>query len=180
MAFIRSYSRGDPGLGSWLKKAAKIVMPVASLAQSKMGRSIGGMLPGGGILAKANTLLSAGGLWKGKSRTELMSGATGLTLPIGFGQTFKQLGGKILGGAAQGFAQGLAERAPTGVVVTDPQTGYEYIDYSGKARKKYRRMNVCNVKALRRSIRRVKGFSKIARESIVIASKVKAKKRGKR
>jgi len=177
MAFIRSFSRGDPGLGSWLKKAAKIVMPVASLAQSKMGRQIGGILPGGGLIAKANTLFGSGGMFQGKSRTDLMAAATGMMGGLNLGGSFKQIGGKILSGAAQGFAQGLSSRAQTGVEVVDPVTGYTYVDYTRKRRG--RRMNVANVKALRRSIRRVKGFAKIARQSLVLEKKVRIKKRGR-
>ena len=44
----------------------------------------------------------------------------------------------------------------------------------------YRRMDVGNVKALRRSIRRVEGFSKLARKTISFTKTVHLKKRGKR
>jgi hypothetical protein len=43
--------------------------------------------------------------------------------------------------------------------------------------RKHRRMNVLNARALRRSIRRVQGFSKFARKSFVFEKRVKMKKR---
>jgi len=40
-----------------------------------------------------------------------------------------------------------------------------------------RRMNYCNARALRRSLRRVAGFSKFARKSFIFEKKVKIRKR---
>jgi len=178
VGFIRRYYRGDPGLGSWLKKAARVAFPVASLANSKAGRSIGkGLLPGGGI---ASGLLSSGGMWQGMSRTDLMNSATS-TIAGRIGGAVKQIGGQILSTAARDFATKFTDvqtRPQTGVVVVDPVTGYEYVDYTKKRRG--RRMNVTNVKALRRSIRRVKGFAKIARQSLVLEKKVKQPKKRSR
>jgi len=180
MGFIRSYYRGDPGLGSWLKKAAKIVMPAAAIANSKIGRSVGaGLLPGGGLAGMGSKLISSGGMWQGMSRTDLMNSATS-TVAGRFGGAIKNIGGKLLSNAARDFATKFTDvqtRPQTGVVVVDPVTGYEYVDYT--KRRRGRRMNVANVKALRRSIRRVKGFAKIARQSLVLEKKVKLKKRSR-
>jgi hypothetical protein len=44
----------------------------------------------------------------------------------------------------------------------------------------YRRMNVLNPRALRRSMRRVQGFAKFARKTISFTSRVKMRKRGRR
>ena len=44
-------------------------------------------------------------------------------------------------------------------------------------RRHYRRMNVANVRALRRSMRRVQGFAKLARKTVSFTQRVKMKKR---
>lgn len=50
----------------------------------------------------------------------------------------------------------------------------------GWDRPSYRRMNVGNVRALRRSMRRVQAFAKLARRTIQFTQRVKMKKRGRR
>lgn len=42
-------------------------------------------------------------------------------------------------------------------------------------RRRYRRMNVTNFRALKRSMRRVKGFAKMAREAITFTKQVRMK-----
>ncbi len=74
------------------------------------------------------------------------------------------VGAAVAGGVAAGGAGALAGRLLRGG--------------RGEARR-YRRMNVGNVKALRRSIRRVGGFRKLALSSIRLSKQVKLKK-GKR
>jgi len=57
-------------------------------------------------------------------------------------------------------------------------TGYHYAkDGSGRLVRN-RRMNVANPRALRRSMRRVQGFEKLARRTITFTRRVKMKKRG--
>jgi hypothetical protein len=54
--------------------------------------------------------------------------------------------------------------------------GYLDAPYSGG----YRRMNVGNVRALRRSMRRVQGFAKLAKKTIQFTQRVRMKKRGRK
>lgn len=50
------------------------------------------------------------------------------------------------------------------------------VSLMGPDRKKYRRMNACNPRALTRAIRRVKKFEKFAKQSVRISSHVKLRK----
>jgi hypothetical protein len=51
---------------------------------------------------------------------------------------------------------------------------------AGGRKKKYRHMNVANVKALRRSARRLEGFEKLARKTLTLTQRVHVKKRRRR
>lgn len=51
---------------------------------------------------------------------------------------------------------------------------------AGGGRRRYRRMNVTNVRALRRGMRRVQGFAKLARQTIGFTQRVKMKRRRRR
>lgn len=81
----------------------------------------------------------------------------------------KTAGGAAVGGAAIGASSGIAESVMNRLL--GGQTLFTF------GRKKRRRMNVCNAHALRRSIRRVQGFSKFARKSFILEKRVKMKKR---
>lgn len=166
MAFIREFGRGDPGIGSWLKKAAKIVMPASYLANSRHGMRVGvNLLPGAGAVAagvgRAGLLKAIGAKILGKIGPGMGGGL------MGAGRAILQGAGSTIGAQAMQRLTG-----QTGVTVTDPVTGYEYVDYT---KKKRRRMNVANLYALRRSVRRVKGFAKIARQSLTLDKKFKNK-----
>ena len=63
-----------------------------------------------------------------------------------------------------------------------PRTGIPGIPLPNKVgfafgRKKYRHMNACNPRALKRAIRRVKRFEKFAKQSVKISSHVKTSRR---
>jgi len=61
--------------------------------------------------------------------------------------------------------------------VAAPPSGYHYAkDGSGRIVRN-RRMNVANPRALRRSMRRVQGFEKLAKRTIQFTRRVKMKKR---
>jgi hypothetical protein len=53
----------------------------------------------------------------------------------------------------------------------------EVIAGGGEERPRYRRMNVLNARALRRSMRRVQGFAKFARKTMTFTTRHKLKKR---
>jgi len=84
------------------------------------------------------------------------------------GQIVQKAIGPLVGGTAIGVSSGLTEEI------------LKQIGTSGgtfRGFRKSRRMNVLNPRALRRSIRRVQGFSKFARKSFVFEKRVKMKKR---
>jgi hypothetical protein len=168
MAFIRQYSvrstMGDPlfgiklpklPIGRLLGKVASPVLSVASFVPGPIG--IAGKL---GKMAKI----------------------------VGVAKT----GAKLLGaGAALGAGTTLAEKALTSGVgpgmgwVVPTQTGGTTTSTAGipgvaRARKKYRRMNVTNMKALTRASRRVHKFAKIARTCIRQSQTVRCPKKGAR
>jgi len=55
--------------------------------------------------------------------------------------------------------------------------GYHWDKATGTKLVRNRRMNVANPRALRRSMRRVQGFEKLARRTITFTRRVKMKKR---
>jgi len=60
-----------------------------------------------------------------------------------------------------------------------PQTGKDVLLPAG-ARKKYRHMNVANVRALRRAARRLEGFEKLAKKTLTLTARVHVKKKRRR
>lgn len=53
-------------------------------------------------------------------------------------------------------------------------------DYDDDAPRRYRRTNVANVRALRRAMRRVQGFAKLARSTVAFTQRVKMKRARRR
>jgi hypothetical protein len=74
----------------------------------------------------------------------------------------------VVGGTAIGVSGSIAEQVMNRMM----QGGGSYGGF-----RKRRRMNMLNPRALRRSIRRVQGFSKFARKSFIFEKRVKMKKR---
>ena len=161
---------GDPGFLSSLWKGVKsIALPI-----------IGGML-GGPMGAAAGTALAAPG--KPKPGTQLMG-----TSQFGLGVAFP--GGTSIGmGITPGVMVPGQGRLPpftaTGAGVlpaggrggTLIPTGWHLDKKTGTYLVRNRRMNVANPRALRRSMRRVQGFEKLARRTIQFTRRVKMKKR---
>jgi len=74
-------------------------------------------------------------------------------------------------------------KSPAGGTIAGTIVGGMIVDAAGNVigrAKKRRHMNVCNQRALRRSMRRVHGFAKVARRTISFTSRVRMKKRGRR
>lgn len=98
-------------------------------------------------------------------------------LTSGAGQQVVKVGSQILskvaGPAAAGAGIG-AGSALTEEIIKRLTTGT--LPGFGGAKKR-RRINVLNPRALRRSMRRVQGFSKFARKSFILEKRVKMKKR---
>jgi hypothetical protein len=78
-------------------------------------------------------------------------------------ELLKKYGPAVAGGAAAALG-GVAARRLLG----------------GGGERRYRRMNVTNVRALRRSMRRVQGFAKLARATVQFTQRVKMKKHRRR
>lgn len=197
---VRRYYRryGDPGIGGFFKKAFKVVKKVAT---SPLGDLATLAIPGGGFLkgakllskvgkvrafAKAGKLAGMVGKLKGAGKMSAamlkklgIRGAGAAAAAVGAG-----VGGMALGSAFRGPGSpmggeippwGMGEAISTVPMTIDPVTGM------ATARRRYRRMNPTNPKALNRAIRRVTSFKKLFSKSIRITSTVhrKAKSRGR-
>jgi hypothetical protein len=133
-------SRGDPGIGSFLLgglKSAVGMIPGVGGALSSIIPSGVKMVERGGAAATAGRVLKAGKGIIMKHPVLTAAGAAGI-------------GGALLGAGGEKLLGG-GRRCKH----INPRTG--------KCR---RRMNVCNPRALRRSIRRTHGFAKLAMRTI--------------
>jgi len=127
-------ARGDPGILDFLKPVLKVAAKALPLVKS---------IPGVGLIAtvaQAGVGIAKGVLKKGGAVAGPV--ATGITIAGGLGT----IGAGI--GAVKGaqFVGGMVGRA-----------------FGGGGRRRYRRMNVTNPRALARGIRRLKGFEKMVR-----------------
>jgi len=144
---------GDPGLLGFLGKAVKSVWKIA---KPIVGGLIGG--PIGAVVAG-----TVGGVAAGKALVP--AGAAVPAPPSMPGVGMIQ---PVVAGVVQGA---LAGRAMGGLC---PSGYHPAKDGSGRCVRN-RRMNVANPRALRRSMRRVKGFEKLARRTISFTKRVRIK-----
>lgn len=145
---------GDPGLFGFLGKAIKSVWKVAKpLVATAMGIPIIPTIVGGVAGAAA-----------GKAMVPY--GAAPPPPPGGIPAAAGQFAGAAISayGAGRGVMAG--GMCPSGY--------HPAKDGSGRCVRN-RRMNVANPRALRRSLRRVKGFEKLARKTIVMTRRVRSK-----
>lgn len=169
------YGRGGffSKVGKALGGAAKTFAPqLGALAGGALGGPAGAMI--GGALAK--TLVPAA------KTASPGAGAAGIVGPSidflrGFPASSKTgTPTNVLGDVSKalGFPFVAQENllAGTGGAIT--------VAADGTIRRRYRRMNMLNPRALRRSMRRVQGFAKFARKTISFTQRVKMKKRGRR
>lgn len=103
-----------------------------------------------------------GAITKGTGTQVIQKGAEILTRAAGTAAA----GGLFGGGVMMG--EKIADSLISG--------GQKLLGIGGTTRKR-RRMNVLNARALRRSMRRVQGFSKFARKSFILEKRVKMKRR---
>ena len=161
---------GDPGFLSGLWKGIKkIAGPViGGLIGGPAGAIIGGL--GSGGKPQPGTAMTVPGQVAGQvtfpGGTSIGMGfAPGTAMTPGQGRLppFTATGAGVIAGGGRGGAM--------------VPSGYHFAkDGSGRIVRN-RRMNVANPRALRRSMRRVQGFEKLARRTITFTRRVKMKKR---
>ena len=145
------YPRGDPGLFSFV---GKLLKPIWKVAKPIIGAALGvPVIPAivGGVAGAAT----------GRAMVPVGPPAAPPSMP-GIGAIV----GQGVGAAVGAYA---ATRPMGGMC---PSGYHPAKDGSGRCVRN-RRMNVANPRALRRSIRRVKGFDKLARKSIRIVKRVR-------
>lgn len=146
-------SMGDPGLLGFL---GKIIKPIWKVAKPIVGGLIGGPI-GAAIVG------GTAGVAIGKSMVPVPGAPAAPPSMPGVGMIQPVVAG-VVQGAMAGWGGG-------GVC---PSGYHPAKDGSGRCVRN-RRMNVANPRALRRSMRRVKGFEKLARRTISFTKRVRIK-----
>jgi len=161
---------GDPGfLSSLWRGVKKIARPIlGGLIGGPIGAAVLGSIGGGGKPSAPSQfpmVPQAGGGFPIVGQVTMPGGASftgGIMVPTG---------GR--GGKFGGRGTSLAPQYAGGAV----PSGYHFAkDGSGRLVRN-RRMNVANPRALRRSMRRVQGFEKLARRTITFTRRTRMKKR---
>jgi len=161
---------GDPGFLSSLWKGVK------AIALPALGFAVGG--PAGLAIGQA----VAGGGGKPTPQMPMIPGTVGgaITFPGGTQVGLGYAGGAIVPGRGRlppytAAGPGVLPGGGRGGQMIP--SGYHFAkDGSGRLVRN-RRMNVANPRALRKAMRRVQGFEKLARRTIVFTRRVKMKKR---
>lgn len=161
--YMGDYYRGDPGIGSFFSKAlgfvGKLGIPGVSTAASA-GSAILSKVAGGGVTAAAGAASKAVSTAIIKHPVLSAAGAAGaLGTMAGAGAIAE----RMVGGG--GRRAGKPTLKKCGMPLKHGGVG-----------KCHRSMNVCNPRALRRAIRRTRGFAKLAMRTIHI---VHPKKKGR-
>jgi len=161
---------GDPGFLSGLWKGIKKIAPAI----------IGGIVGG-----PAGALIGAAGSGGARTPPIMPQGAVGGAISFPGGITVSGARTPYIDPRAAGgqyrlppyTARGAGVLPYGGAGVGAPPSGYHYAkDGSGRIVRN-RRMNVANPRALRRSMRRVQGFEKLARRTITFTRRTRLKKR---
>jgi len=161
---------GDPGWLSSIWKGIKKVAPmiIGGMVGGPMGAAIGGAVGGGG---KPTPTLQIPGTVGGAIS---FPGGTGIQL--GYQPTTAVTRYKYPRAIAGQQPRPMPGVAPGAMMGACP-TGYHYAKDGSGRMVRNRRMNVANPRALRRSMRRVQGFEKLAKRTIQFTRRVKMKKR---
>lgn len=163
------YPRGDPGIGSFLgglaKRAVGAIPGVGPLISGAMEifrgpGKVAASPAAAGISAAAGSAVKT--VKSAIVKHPVLSAAAGAGAVGAMGAAVESM----MGGGACG--RGHSQRRPLKKCGT--------VLKSGKCGKCYRTMNVCNPRALRRAIRRTRGFAKLAMRTIHI---VHPKKKGR-
>lgn len=126
------------------------------LGKTGAGRAVRGVLAGAGRRMGRQGRAAAGTILKGTAR----AGSAGAAI---------EAGGRVVRGRQQ-------RTMPGGSITNVPMER----QYPGEGGYRYRRQNVGNIKALRRAMRRVESFAKLAKKTISFTTRVKMKKARRR
>lgn len=168
MGDYRTYGyAGDPG---WL---SSIWRGIKKVAPSIIGGIIGG--PAGAVIGAAG---SVGPTPRGQLR---LPGTVGgqITFPGGTGIGMGYVPGQVIPGIkGGGTGGGPPGRMPASLgPLGQCPTGYHLAKDGSGRMVRNRRMNIANPRALRRAMRRVQGFEKLAKRTISFTRRVKMKKK---
>jgi len=161
---------GDPGfLSSLWKGIKKVALPIlGGLVGGPIGAIVAGTAGGSRPAPQQPTSFPGVGIgfqmaappgWKYPPRLNGGAGAKGPSMP----------------GFVPPSSAGM--QFPPGAGGPCPAAGYHWAKDGSGRMVRNRRMNVANPRALRRSMRRVQGFEKLARRTISFTRRVKMKKR---
>ena len=161
---------GDPGFLSSLWRGIKRVAP--SIIGGIIGGPAGAVISAGGAGGPATPPIvppgTVGGAITFPGGTRVSTAYTPFQDPRRAGQQYR---------LPPYTAKGPGVLPYGGAGVAAPPSGYHYAkDGSGRIVRN-RRMNVANPRALRRSMRRVQGFEKLAKRTIQFTRRVKMKRR---
>lgn len=172
--YMGDFYRGDPGFLGFLKKGLGFVSKLGIPGVSTVAGVASGVMPGGARVAQAALPAATGGI-------------TGAIKSVAGRASTAIIKHPVLSAAGAAGALGAAagmEFSPSGQVTmthggmhlkkTLKHCGMPL--KSGRIGKCHRSMNVCNPRALRRAIRRTRGFAKLAMKTIHI---VHPKKKGR-
>lgn len=124
-----------------------------------------------------------GGLFKGIGKAVGFVGKAAGILPGGGGASKKAIQEAVEAGLGKVAKSKVARGAAVGVgagLLGGVLAGRASRGAAGMGGRRYRRMNPGNVRALRRSMRRVNSFAKLARQTISFTHRVRMKKGRKR
>jgi len=161
---------GDPGFLSSIWKGIRKIAPIVG---SIFGGPVGGLI--GGAVAGTAVARQPTGIAPGQIGGAI-SFPGGTSIGLGFApQTAVQVPGR--GRLPPFTAAGPGVLPGGGRTGTMAPAGFHLDKLTGTRWVRNRRMNVANPRALRRSMRRVQGFEKLAKRTIQFTRRVKMKKR---
>ena len=161
---------GDPGFLSSLWRGIKKIAP--AIIGTVIGGPVGGLIGAAGGRSEPRELPripgTVGGAITFPGGTRVSTAFTPYTDPRPAGGQYR---------LPPYTARGAGVLPYGGAGVASPPSGYHYAkDGSGRIVRN-RRMNIANPRALRRAMRRVQGFEKLAKRTIVFTRRTKLKKR---